>query len=177
MTRGTWRHGIRLMAAVAALVVAITATPAAAAGNGRAVERPYREMTFNDVNVGSCAGFPVLICDFTLEGQLIGTHIGRADDVGWGTARIDFSQPCVVDAGLVGNVSTGEFAGVITAADGSELFYEGASTQCVVSGASDSRSGSWWITGGTGRFEGASGTIELGPVVDGSAVNVGTITF
>lgn len=142
------------------VVVSAGVEPAAAAGNGRPVERPYKEKSFvsgeGDADCDS-TDFPLVVCTFTYSGDLIANHIGRAHDRGVAVSTIDFSGSCDGPGGLVGLPMTQTLDAVITAADGSELFYEGVGRECVVAGDQRDYTAEWWVTGGTGRFEGASG--------------------
>lgn len=181
-----WRRTL-LITTVLALTPLVTpgSQPAAAADHGAEVEveRPYREQTFNTPTIGDCTFTTptVQLCEFVLEGVLIGTHIGRATDYGTGTLTFDFGASCVTPNGGMGIPISGEFSGVIWAADGSELYYQGETDLCAGGDPDAGTTSTWWVTGGTGRFEGASGTMTSTLGVNFGAriidMSVGTLTY
>jgi hypothetical protein len=132
-----------------------------AAGNGRPVERPYKEKSFVSAVPGSTTCSPTgpstLVCTFDYEGVLITSHTGRAWDAGTGVTTVDLGGTCTHPTGLVGLPMTQTLAATITAADGSELFYTANATECLTASETRDYESHGTFTGGTGRFVGASG--------------------
>ncbi|MDH3730937.1 MAG: hypothetical protein OES13_07440 [Acidimicrobiia bacterium] len=165
-------------------LAAATATPAAA---GRSVERPYKART-----VGTSVVQPIEECDFTdppfvkcaLEnwGTLHATHLGRSTFSNTGTATVNPSVACIDPNGLSGIQLTVSLNGVTVAADGSELYLHSEQSGCFVDLSVPLETvGTNTIVGGTGRFEGATGTHSTVVNGDGTgaivATGVGTITY
>ncbi len=114
-------------------------------------ERPYRaraEQTL--VSVGECdPGVAGLSPSQLFEGSIIATHTGLGE-----------TSTCAVVTGVVSPVVfTVAGQGLATAANGDQTFFTFSGTNDV---SSDPCVGQYTIVvdGGTGRFEGATGTIE-----------------
>ena len=142
-------------ALLAGTVLVVGTAPAHAAGNGKPVERPYREWA--------------LVSDDGLAHEVIATHIGRAQNTDVSvTISIDPTGTCVNSDGTETTPFIIDMAGTLVAPDGSALHYAGVLQFCPETGVI----GTWDVIGGTGRFEGATGTMTQ----DG-AHSVGTITY
>jgi len=172
-----------LLSALALALLAVAAPPSGAAGNGAAVERPYSATSTGTSVTGECdlTGSPIVVCPQDSSSEVIGTHVGRGTSTVSGTTTLDFSEACLGRDGLPGVPVTTEQQGTIVAADGSELYIDTEVTSCFVDfGLGLDVSGTTTIVGGSGRFEGASGSYSLvGSVDDEVAVSqsTGTITY
>lgn len=173
----------------AVMLVATSGTTSAAGTGGTQVERPFKGTGVGQSFVAEpCdeSEFPVVVCEVTTVGGGNITHLGRVSSRGTGIIAIDFSKdPCVLPDGSATGVvieSSGTF--VYVAANGDEVFASYDDTLCSAFGESaGSLQGTQTITGGTGRFEGASGGTMTNGTVDDPAPNtfeidsVGTITY
>jgi hypothetical protein len=170
---------------LAVVLLGAMAVPAGAAG--KQVERPFGGIEAG-VSVSVCddSGFPVVVCDVTTVGSGNIKHLGRMFSSSTGTVSIDlFAEPCELPDGSLTGVpieSSGTFVFVAANGDGVHGIYD--QTLCSAFGFSaGSLQGAQTITGGTGRFEGATGETvtngtvdEVGP--DTFAIeSVGTITY
>ena len=172
-----------LFGVLALAMLAVAAPPSGAASNGAAVERPYEATSTGTSVVGECdvSGFPIVVCPQDSVSEVVGTHVGRGTSTVSGTSTLDFSQACLGREDAPGIRVTTEQQGTIVAADGSELVIDTEVTSCFVDfGLGLDVSGTTTIVGGSGRFEGASGSYSLvGSVDDEVAVSrsTGTITY
>lgn len=174
--RLTWK-----IVLLGALLLALLAPPAA--GQGAAVERPWGERTTGDsiVDFANCdlSTVPIVTCPIRLEYTVTGTYVGRADLVAVGHAIFDQSQTCVRSDGAIGSPGRTVSEEVIVAADGSALHSHTVYEYCV-GGFPNEFAATRMILGGTGRFEGASGSVELVGVDQGGPTDMtgeGTITY
>jgi hypothetical protein len=106
---------------------------------------------FWTAGVGSLCG-PLTVC-VSVDGSGIATHLGRASITKSVVVHIT-AMPC---PGGTTRSYTAE--ATLTAADGSTLTMSGSGTICA-GPAGIEATGSYSVTGGTGRFSGASGTVD-----------------
>ena len=112
-----------------------------------------------------------------------GTHVGNINS----TTSMGIDDFCNLNGSLMLSTHT---SGQIVAADGEKFTYEGNDQinlfDVVVNGATTAPiTGLWNITGGTGRFAGASGSLTINGIVDlttagGPSLKIsgnGTITY
>jgi hypothetical protein len=169
---------------VALLIVAMVAFAAAPALAGGKGERPYKGLEHGSVVVdfAGCVERPgtggaVVDCPFTTDSTANFTHLGKTTGTSTGIATLDFGNPCEGEgSATVTNVGSGVF----TAANGDELWLDFENTLCF--GPSESAlTGTQTITGGTGRFAGATGSAVLsGTSFDDSTYDIrpaGTIGY
>lgn len=162
----------------AALVTVLAVTPAGAAGNGEPIERPYKErLLWREIDLGACGpgAAGTLVCGFTMVEELTGTHYGRAMGYGEGTVTLDLTSTCDRSDGLVGTPMMIAISGLIVAPDGSELFFSSPdSSVCFATfdAPLEGDGGNLRFTGGSGRFEGATGSAHVT-----NGIGVGTITY
>ena len=127
-------------------VLALTALiPASAQGNANGTERPIK-VTFSDTSV-----FDLATLTFHYEGTQLDSHLGKAAFEGDGSISL---------TGF--NTFDQRDAWVVTAANGDELFGTNAATgtggpRGLVGGSEETVIQT--ITGGTGRFRDATGTL------------------
>ncbi|MBK5285589.1 MAG: hypothetical protein JJE25_09300 [Bacteroidia bacterium] len=166
------------------------ATPSSTiSGNGFEKSAAARTFlaTFNaSVNANSpnpptaCSGdAPFVAPDFLLNGAA--DHMGKIN-AQTSTLHHDACNLNLTDMELTTSVS-----GQIVAANGHKIFYTGNDVVDVTNfvtaaGTTGSITGTWTITGGTGRFEGATGSFTINGTVDFvtntfSCQAVGTITY
>ena len=140
-------RGMSRLIVLFALVVMVAA---GAVGANAASQTPFSGRLSGEVTESFCA--PLTIC---LSGTISGTatHMGRAQMTKSATVHIT-STPC----GVTGLLTTYTEDVTITAANGDTVTLTGGGTACAENGAAVG-SGELTVTGGTGRFAGASGTI------------------
>jgi hypothetical protein len=168
-------------------LAAATATPAAAAGkSGKSVERPHKTTSvgISELDTSTCdlSNLPFVVCPQEIsDTTIIGTHIGRSSSTGSGSLTLDISVVCDGGDNLTGNPWTNSIDSVIVAPDGSELYTHASISGCFVDfGVGADTTGTVTITGGTGRFEGATGSQAFTGFTVGDRVEsttVGTITY
>jgi len=128
----------------------------------------------------SCSGvIPFAAPDFILSGTSI--HLGQLDAQ---SSRLHHVS-CDVDVNTA--LLTTSVSGQIVAANGDVINYSGDDVVNIASlltqtGTTGAITGTWTITGGTGRFEGATGSLTIDGIVDliGGSFTcdcVGTITY
>jgi hypothetical protein len=147
--------------------------------------RPF-EATFSGVlNPNSaptaCSGDlqPLLLLDYFISGNA--THLGNLN------SELSSLHHENCDLSFATALLTTAVSGQLVAANGDAIYYSGDDVINVfnlltASGTTGTISGSWTITGGTGRFEGASGSFTINGLVDfttfGFSVEAeGTITY
>ncbi len=129
----------------------------------------------------SCSGvIPFAAPDFILSGS--GIHLGQMD------AQTSSLHHISCDVDVTTSLLTTSVNGQLAAANGDLIYYEGndvvnvaalLTQNPVLTGAI---TGTWNIIGGTGRFQGASGTLTIDGIVDFVTFSfncecVGTITY
>jgi len=100
------------------------------------------------------------------------THLGRFELTD--TITVSLVPAAVPDCPVLGTTET--FTGTLTAAKGDTITLEGPGTGCPTSPTTVASRDAVTVTGGTGRFEGASGGITLHAAVD-RATHTEVITF
>jgi hypothetical protein len=134
------RAGIAVAAAVAAVVVSTASA---------------QQVPFAATMTGSVSEAPCGVLTICLTGTVEGTatHLGLATLTGTATVHITFT-PC--DGG--GVLTTFTQTATLVAANGDTLTLRGSGTACAANGHAIG-SGDLTITGGTGRFAGATGNL------------------
>jgi hypothetical protein len=178
-----------LVGALVVAVAAIGATPAGAAKGGtdrpltvsgsgtNLFEAPPVECDFAITDRG-----PALVCDQFIELDVKGTHLGKSTYSGEGelTIYVDPAEACTTPDGLPGATFDSVQTVTIVAANGDQL-----TADTVVSGCGDGvglaePAGAYEITGGTGRFAGATGHGTVEGVAIGTSLSstwIGTISY
>ena len=166
--------------------------PVGCGGHGHQVERPYKSRLISATEATTdCTNFVVVSTNPTViecpydggTATRVTTHLGLNTNTVAGFVQIEIPfVPCVDYLGRTGNVSSASAVAVAVAADGSELFSHSEWTACFLEGQGGNASGTVTFTGGTGRFEGAtgSGTFFSQNPGDGSVptgISTGTITY
>ena len=181
-------------AAIAAAVVTVAGvvvagTPAQAK---QQVERPFRylsEGTISNEPVEDCdfdflsSGEPVLLCDQQFAGtDERATHLGRTASTATGVLTIFVGRPpCTTpDGNTEGFQLESNTERTIVAANGDELSTSTTVTSCADGVGSVLPVGTYTVTGGTGRFAGASGGGDVSSSVVGGSIDTtwtGTIEY
>ena len=185
---------------VGALVVAVTAigaTPADAAKGG--TDRPF-SATGAGTNIiaeipppppapfppGACVpsfddGRGLQFdCDQTIELDFKGTHLGKSTYTAVGIIVLYFEEGCLTPGGGFGITFESSTAGTIVAANGDALTADVAVSGCADGETAALPSGTYTITGGTGRFADATGEGTVEAVAEGGALSnewAGTISY
>ena len=151
---------------IGASLAALTGSTATPAEANESVQRPYKTKLTGVVEITSACsvGVSTLTCQAEWFSVETGTHIGKATSTAAGSVSLDTSAPCEDSEGRAGVVVTSVRQGVIVAGNGSELVFEADTTGCSVqeNGLDLTESfGLLTFTDGSGRFVGASGTIDL----------------
>lgn len=169
---------------IALLTLAFAVGLAGPASAGEQVERPHQAEAFgtNTIVVEECVGTIVVTCPQETTTTLIGTHLGRSVSTGTGSATLDFgAPPCIGTGGAPGTPFISVQDVVTAAADGDELYSLNVTTGCFVDfGVETLAVGTYTITGGTGRFAGATGSGSLVATVLDTALHTtweGTLTY
>lgn len=153
----------------------------AGANNGQQVERPFKGSALVVLSVDPSCDLFAGACPFTTADAGTASHMGKIATSSEGFVIL--TGPCVLSDGVTGGVgfaTSGTFAH--SAANGDQVFgtFENSGCAGLAPGTEDipgSINGSQEITGGTGRFAGASGsTITFGDGL-GPFNWVGTITY
>ena len=168
-----------------ASVAPIGATPASAAKGG--IDRPFKAtangtIALQEFDDCDFSAFPDVVCDQVIETVFIGTHLGKSTNTTEGKVTLHLGvPPCTTPSGNPNGVEYDvATSAVIVAANGDELY---ATTN--VSGCGDGigltePAGTYTITGGTGRFDGATGGGTVSASTIGEAFSnswTGTITY
>jgi hypothetical protein len=171
---------------VGVLVVAATAIGSSPASAKQEVERPFKATgigtieieVFDDCEFGD---FPDVVCDQVIETVVKATHLGKSANTSVGEATIHvFTQCTTPDGNPDGVLFDVTSTAVIVAANGDELYVNQNVSGCGDGIGLSEPTGTYTITGGTGRFEGATGNGELSAATfDGAFSNTyaGTITY
>ena len=145
--------------------------------------RPFHADLSGSLNFNSpptaCTGdAPLALLDYHMSGNA--THMGELDETSF--LHHDDCNLSISEFLLTTSVS-----GELVAANGDVVYYSGDDVIDVFnfltgSGPNGPITGVWTITGGTGRFEDASGTIEISGIVDFQTLSFtaeanGTITY
>ena len=154
-------------------------------GNLRQNERPFKGSFFTSIDPDP-SNTP-LVCSggFPIPGRLLvhgnATHLG---ELIWQESTLQHSS-CALNTTTL--VLTTVVTGQLTASNGDRIFYSGndvidVSNLLTGNGPTGTIAGEWTITGGTGRFQGASGSITISGSVDFTTIVVsfeaiGTITY
>lgn len=154
----------------------------------QAVERPYKgtERGLSTVDFGACEGGEgTLTCAVSTVSTANITHVGRADVTSEGRITLFFTEPCLLLDGVTSGLvfrSTG--AAEIIAANGDSIYETYSNQGCAQLDDGEpigtALVGSQQITGGTGRFEGATGSTTVDAVAFGDFFDLsfqGTITY
>lgn len=153
---------------------------------GQQVERPY---TAREVGTFAadpdCEDFFGEGCDFDTASTGTTTHLGKTSVVSEGIIKLFFEECFLLDGETAGIVFRSSGTATFTAANGDQLFAtfenEGCTNPDPATAAIGSAiEGSQTITGGTGRFEGATGsttTFGHGFGDDFDLVATGTLTY
>lgn len=161
---------------------------AGAGGNSEPVTRVFKANFVTSIDQDpsnlplGCSGD---VPNFGIPGRLLlhgnATHLG---EVMWQQSTLQHvsCNLSIADMELTTSVS-----GQITASNGDRIFYTGTDVIDVLNlitqqGTQGTIEGTWTITGGTGRFEGASGSFTINGPVDFLTLSVtivaeGTITY
>lgn len=144
--------------------------------------RPFHATLAGALNPNSaptaCTGdLPLALLDYTLSGNA--THLGILNS--------SFLHHDDCDLSLATMLLTTGVSGELVAANGDVVNYSGEDVINVFnfltgSGPNGPITGTWTITGGTGRFENASGSITIDGIVDFATLGFtaeanGTITY
>lgn len=115
----------------------------------------------------------VFVCEFTATANLMATQIGYVSETASGTTTTYLTETCEPPAEPANRIVR-EASGVITTKWGDELHFEYRIDSCTV--AADTF---YWIaTGGTGRFEGASGVMSaVRPALQAGYLQISTGTL
>lgn len=182
---GIQRQFFSAAVAAAAVTVAAVAASAAPAQAGQQVERPFRyvsEGTVSNEPLPCDSNFPNLECDQEFEGiDETATHMGRTTSTATGVLTLFFSRPlCTTPGGGLGLEYESTTERTIVAANGDALSFTTTVTGCSDGTNVTEPAGTYTVTGGTGRFAGASGEGEVSSVVLGGSINTvwtGTVTY
>ncbi len=119
----------------------------------------------------------VVVCDFEMSFESEATHLGRAFDTQEGTYTTYLNESCEhPETGETGNRRLQLGEGSITTAWGDQLLFIATVDQCVAPSGIFTFPSYWEVTGGTGRFEDAFGTMSGSPAIgDYFLSSVGTL--
>jgi hypothetical protein len=175
-------------AAVTVAGVAASGTPAHAKMQ---VEKPFSyvsEGTVSNEPIPQCdlsfpGGEPVLLCDQEFAGtDERATHLGRTTSTATGVLTVFVARPpCTTPEGNVaGTQYESNTDRTIVAANGDALFVSTTVTGCSDGVALTEPEGTYTVTGGTGRFAGATGEGNVSSSVLGGSIDTtwtGTVTY
>ena len=114
----------------------------------------------------------VRVCGLEVTGAIIGTHVGQATETQVGTLTFDSNTPCALLDRAEATVTLVDLEGTITSQIGDELNFRLRGRWCGL----ERRPAYWTVVGGTGRFEGVSGTMSSREHFEtGMATSVGTL--
>lgn len=175
---------ILALAIAAGLWVAV-AVPASA---GHEVERPYKGTEIGTSTVffdDTCVPGPgTVTCVVTTVSTAKITHVGKSAVTSEGEITIFFLEECtLLDGETFGSVFRANGTSEIVAANGDRIFGTYENQGCAGPPGGDIGTalvGSQTITGGTGRFAGATGSTTVDAVAVDDAFEldfVGTITY
>lgn len=152
-----------LVGSTIAMLAALTAAPVAA---GSQVERPFQstDSGFSVEDEGACdlTGFPVIACPTESSATGHATHLGKTSSETEGILTVDLTDICFLPDGSLGINFLQEATFVTTAANGDEVHGDFVTTGCaslVDPTAAVGYTGAVTVTGGTGRFAGATGSV------------------
>lgn len=173
-------------ARVGLLIALFTVLVAGTASAGEQVERPYTAREVGTVAIDpDCVDFFGAGCHFTTESTGTTTHLGKTSVSSEGTILLFFEECFLLDGTTAGIVfrSSGTFT--VTAANGDQLVGTYENEGCTnpdpaTAAIGTAIEGSQTIIGGTGRFEGATGsttTFGHGFGNNFDLVATGTLTY
>jgi hypothetical protein len=142
-------------------LIALSADPALAATGG--TDRPYR------ASGTATSSLDVSTFKFRIQGTANVAHLGRSTSLSTGS----------LTGGTLGCTSS-SYTSTLTAANGDTVTSESESTSCPVEGTNEfTIVSSDTITGGTGRFAGATGSATTTGIAtpDPSKSSAGTLVF
>jgi len=134
-----------------------------------------------DVNSAptACSGGPIALLDYFISGNA--THLGTIN------AALSTLHHDDCDLNLETMLLSANVSGQLVGANGDLIYYTGNDVVNVFnfltgSGPNGPITGTWTITGGTGKFEDASGSFTISGLVDFATLNFdvvadGTITY
>jgi len=156
---------------VSSLVVAVTAIGAVPASAKQQVERPFKATESGTITyVCDFSNFPDVPCDQEIETVLIGTHLGRSVRTSTGVATLHLGEPpCTTPEGTFGVPFDVVTDVVVVAANGDEMYAHAEVAGCGDGVGVSEPVGSFTITGGTGRFDGASGGGDVSVTTSGGS--------
>ena len=172
-----------------AMVAGLWVTVAVPASAGTSVERPYKgtevgtsTVFFDDTCVFASDS---VTCVVTTVSNATITHAGKSAVTSEGEITIFFFEGCtLLDGETPGSVFRASGTSEIVAANGDRIFGTYENQGCVGSPGTETIGtaliGSQTITGGTGRFEAATGSTTVDAVSFGDAFELfieGTITY
>ena len=177
--------------AVAAVTVGGVAASVAPAQASSPVERPFKSTSVGTITnepppdcelVVLPGPEPTLVCDQSIDTVVIATHLGRSTSNATGVLTLFIARPCTTPDGQPGVEYASTTEQVIVAANGDELFATTSVTGCGDGVGLTEPAGTYSITGGTGRFEGATGEGSVSTSVvssEGSFASswTGTVTY
>ena len=179
---------------IGALVVATSALGATSANAAKGgIDRPMKATatgmnTIADFAAGEC-GFPIdlgdgrgprLVCDQTIDLDFKGTHVGRSGYTSTGSITLFLAEGCLTSSSTLGVVFESSQTGTIVAANGDTLTAQLENRGCGDGITQAEPTGTFSIIGGTGRFEGATGSGTVNGVALGSSLSnewAGTISY
>ena len=158
-------------------------------GLSQIVQRSQQERSFqanlsgaldpNSVPTACSGDLPLALLDYAISGNA--THLGKLNT----NLSILHHDDC--NLSLATMLLTTGVSGQLAAANGDLVYYTGEDVINVFnlltgSGPNGPITGTWAITGGTGRFVGASGSVTINGIVDFATLNFnaevnGTITY
>lgn len=170
---------------VGALVVAVAASSAVPVGASQDVERPFRSSASGTISIEpflDCdfSGFPDVVCDQVIETVFIATHLGKSTNTTTGLATLHVFQACTTPDGSTGVRYDVATSAVVVAANGDELYATTSVSGCGDGIGLTEPAGTYTITGGTGRFDGATGAGTVSASTIGELFSnswTGTITY
>jgi hypothetical protein len=140
----------RMSLVVAVLLAVITAVPLQASAAGPV---PFQAtLTESVVSTAPCPGLPSQYICVTVTGSGRATHLGAVTESMVVTVDTVTASSLAPDCHVENRTST------LTAANGNQITLQGPGIDCGVDTAQGSAVDFWTVTGGTGRFYGATGS-------------------
>lgn len=167
-----------VLALLTAAMATVTATPA---GASQQVERPFKGQSLVVLTVDPDCDFSLGVCDFTTVDNGNASHLGKIMTTSEGVVTLT-GECTLLDGSSIGVAFATEGTFTHTAANGDQVNGTFENSGCAgltpeTAAIPGGIAGSQVITGGTGRFAGASGeTITFGDGI-GPFSWQGTITY